>query len=155
RARELDPFSPAIAAGYPFILLLQRRFDLAEEEYKKLIARDPLNVGLRTGLGMALLGDGKIEEALQEYEMAAEADPSPQNIAFLAAVLAYSGKPEAARARLGELERLSQSRYVPALCLSFVHLALGDSERALELMERACEVRESLLRFLKVSFAYD
>jgi TolB-like protein/Tfp pilus assembly protein PilF len=50
---------------------------------------------------------------------------------------------------------LSKTRYVPNSALALIHMGLGDSDRAFELLERAVEEREINVLWLKFDSAYD
>ena len=55
-------------------------------------------------------------------------------------------------ARLTELEK---TRYVPSTTIALVHLGLGEVDRALEFLERACDRRDLPVSVLKVHPAFD
>ena len=43
---------------------------------------------------------------------------------------------------LAELKRLARTQYVPPLSFVVIHLGLGDRDRALTVLEAACESRD-------------
>jgi hypothetical protein len=61
-----------------------------------------------------------------------------------------SGRTADARRVLEELDRLSKVRYVPPYSRSIVHVGLGERAEALELLEQACEERNTWLILLGV-----
>src|ERR1035437_1266400 len=155
RARELDPFSPAVAYGYPWILIYQRRFWESEQEFRRLLASAAVYEGERVGLALALLGQGKCRESLDEYTKVVDTDPSPAHECIHAWILALAGETGEARRRLADLEAESESRYVPPSHLASVHFALGDTDRGFEFMGRALAQKEHPLRSLKEGFDWD
>jgi hypothetical protein len=64
--------------------------------------------------------------------------------------LAKLGKRDEAKARLDELLRLSGQRFVPPYHIAFVYHALGDTDNALSWLEKAFEVRDPKITFLKI-----
>jgi serine/threonine-protein kinase len=154
-ARELDPFSPAIAYGYPWILLFQRRFVECEQEFRRLLAAGAVYEVERVGVAFALLGQGRYRESLDEYQEITGCYPSPVSDCMYTWILALSGEKGEARRRARELDALSTTRYVPASFLASVHFALGDMDLGFELLERAVGQKEPALRSLKETFDWD
>jgi tetratricopeptide (TPR) repeat protein len=64
--------------------------------------------------------------------------------------LGLSGNSDQARRILGQSEEQKSRRYIPSSALAFLHLGLGDSDGAMELLEKGCEERDPLLPWLKV-----
>ena len=81
---------------------------------------------------------GQLREAVAEYEKIVELTDDPTALAMLAQVYAKNGQTDKARNLLAQLEQLATQRYVGAVSFAFVHLALGENEKALEDIERAC-----------------
>ena len=54
---------------------------------------------------------------------------------------ARSGRPDLARANLAQLTALADERYVDPQFVAVLYSGLGDTERALEWLERAYDVR--------------
>ena len=155
RARELDPFSPAIAYGHPWILIYQRRFIESEQEFRRLLASGAVYETERVGLAFALAGQRRYGESLDEYARVIATDSSPTHACIYAWMQALAGHARAARRRLSELETLAESRYFPASFLAQIHIALGDTDRAFELLEQAIAHKEPALRTLKEGFDWD
>jgi hypothetical protein len=68
---------------------------------------------------------------------------------------ALDGKPAEARAMLARLVEKAKHSYVPSNTMALVHTALGETDRALDLLELACERRDLPLSAIKVHPAYD
>jgi len=60
-----------------------------------------------------------------------------------------SGDREKARKVLQELEQERLTAYVPCMASAFVYEGLGEHNKAIEMLEKACENRETNLAFLK------
>ena len=76
-------------------------------------------------------------------------------LAALAHVYACAGESSEAAGILGELEDLSQRRYVSPYWLGLVYAGMGDRARALELLDRAYEERDVWLTWLGVEPRFD
>ncbi len=84
---------------------------------------------------------GEPGAAVREYEQARRIYDSPEIVAFLARAHAKAGDRARALELLGGLEAVAAVRYVSPYDLALVHEALGDPERAFQLLERAYETR--------------
>jgi hypothetical protein len=156
RARELDPLSPTFALEHAAILLLARRFDAAEQEYRRILAQGQDTGKIRTGLAITLIAQGRDREAATEFEAAEDRDGDLGNgDAFKAGTLALLGNPIPAEDLLAHIERDAGKRYVPAMNLAYLHGALHRMEELLSDLELACWNREHMLVFAKVNFMFD
>lgn len=151
QARELDPLSPHINALEAGFLTAARRPDAARRRVDQALELRPgFWIALLVRGGMAL-DQGDTTAAISDFRIAAErSQRTSQILAVLAVAHAAAGNGSAARAILAELEGRAASGYVPATSLAAVHNALGDTERALDLLERAYDERDIRLAFVKV-----
>jgi serine/threonine-protein kinase len=138
RAVELDPLSLIINADLGQNYLMARRYDEAIEQSRKTLALDPRFYLAHWNLGEALQMKGQMREAVAAYEKTVELTDDPRALAMLAQGYAKIGQSDRARNVLSQLEQLAANRYVGAFRLAIVHLALGENEKALEQIERAC-----------------
>jgi len=138
RALELDPLNPYIhscaGAIYDF-------YDRAEEglrEFDKAFEIDPnYLVGLYLGGGV-YSRRGRHDEALRLFARGVElSDRAPFYLSYHGWALARAGRIEEARAALAELEARAQTEYVQYVHLAIVYSALGEMDRAFELLELA------------------
>jgi serine/threonine-protein kinase len=156
RARELDPLSPSFALEHAAILVLARRFDAAEQEYRRILAQGQDTGVIRKGLAISLIGQGRTQEAAAEFEAAAAKDGPPGNPdALVDGTLALLGDPSPAEALLTQIGRDAGQRYVPAMHLAYLHAGLHRMEDFLSDLEQACRNREHFLVFAKVNFMFD
>ena len=93
-------------------------------------------------LGQAYENKGRLAEAIGDYEKAIQLDPDTAILASLARAYALGGRKEKARKILDDLTNESRQRYIPAYSLAVIHLALGDKNEALRLLEKSYEDRE-------------
>src|SRR6185436_7657871 len=113
RALELDPLSLVINNNFATALYYSARYAEAEAQYRRTLELDAEWAPAYWGLGRALLKRGRVGDALQALERAAEKGPGQSEYpATLAHAYAVAGRPERARQQLQELQRRARTRYV-------------------------------------------
>jgi serine/threonine-protein kinase len=155
RAHELDPLSLIINASYASSLSGVGRYDDAIKQARKTLELDPELVPGHEILGQTYEDEGKLDEAIAEYRKANEIGPTPSNYAMLAHAYAKAGRMAETRKTLDKLTDLSAQQYVGAYPLAIVHLALGEKEEALRLLEQSFVERDVLLQGLFGSIKID
>jgi tetratricopeptide (TPR) repeat protein len=99
--------------------------------------------------GLALDAAGEHRDALKHLRTSLEL--SGQSTVMLAALgHAYGSahKHDAARKVLEQLGELSQTRYISSYEIALIHIALGEHDRALDLLDMAVEERSGWLPYL-------
>jgi DNA-binding winged helix-turn-helix (wHTH) protein/Tfp pilus assembly protein PilF len=156
RAEEIDPLSPMVNVGVAWVLYVARDFQGASEQCWKVLAMEPKFGAAQYTLGLAYAQMGLIEEAIVELRNARTcAGDQPAVVAALAHVYACAGESREAAGILGELENLSQRRYVSPYWLGLVYTGLGERARALEFLHRAYQERDVWLTWLGVEPRFD
>jgi TolB-like protein/Tfp pilus assembly protein PilF len=155
RAHELDPLSLIINASYASSLSGVGRYDDAVKQARKTLDLDANLVPGHEILGQTYEDEGKLEEAIREYQKANEIEATPSNFAMLAHAYAKTGRVAETRKILDQLTALSVQRYVGAYPLAIVHLALGEKDEALRLLEQSFVERDVLLQGLFGSIKID
>ena len=155
RAHELDPLSLIINASYASSLSGVGRYDDAVKQARKALDLDPDLIPGHEILGQIYEDEGKLDEAIAEYRKANEIEPTPSNFAMLAHAYAKTGRVAETRKILDKLTALSARRYVGTYPLAIVHLALGEKEEALRLLEQSLVERDILLQGLFGSIKID
>ena len=90
-------------------------------------------------------------ESITEAQRASELSKfQTLSIAFEGVSLARIGKKGEARAILERLLKLGEERFVPPYHIALLYNALGDREQTYAWLERAFEVNDPKLTFLKV-----
>lgn len=150
-ARELDPLSPMVNALLGGFLTAAGQMDAARRQIRRALdLRPDFWVAMSVRGGMAL-DRGDWAAATTDFEIAVEdSQRACQMLAFLATARAGAGDRARAEAILAELESRRAAGYVPATAIAAVHLALGDTEVALDELERAWREREIRMVFLKI-----
>jgi TolB-like protein/DNA-binding winged helix-turn-helix (wHTH) protein/tetratricopeptide (TPR) repeat protein len=149
-ARELDPMSLILATLESGFLFNAGRRDEARARLERVLGVEPrFWVAHLTRAGFQL-ADGQVEAAIASLQEADRlADESTQAAGLLGFVLGRNGRHDEARAVLQRLTALAQTRYVPPTSLAMVHSGLGDIDAALKSLERAVEMRDTRLAYLK------
>jgi TolB-like protein/Flp pilus assembly protein TadD len=155
RAHELDPLSLIINASYASSLAGAGRYEEAVKQARKTLDLDPELVPGHEILGQIYEDEGKLNEAIIEYSKANELGPTPSNFAMLAHAYAKTGRMGETRKILDKLSDLSGQQYVGAYPLAVVHLALGEKDEALRLLEQSFVERDILLQGLFGSIKID
>jgi DNA-binding winged helix-turn-helix (wHTH) protein/tetratricopeptide (TPR) repeat protein len=156
RAREIDPLSLLINDAMGFCHWNARRFDLAEAQCHKTIARDPAFFMARYGLAMTYAHTGRYEEGIEEARVAARlSNDSPLALATLGHACAVAGRAREAEELLERLARMSRLGYVPPYYLATVCVGLGRADESIEFLEKAIECRDGWVTWLGVEPRFD
>jgi serine/threonine-protein kinase len=159
RQRALDPINQRLALLHKGIVLTQaRRFDEALEAYRGAQAIEPGREIPYFSLGYAYAGKGLYKEAATHYKnsisLLGGEEKYSQPLVYLAAT--YARMPEKRREALTILTRIeAMSDYSSPALLAAVYSALGDNDRAMELLEQAYIKHDPLLRFIGTGYEYD
>ncbi len=151
RARELDPLFPFAGALEGQFLNHAGRTDDALERLKKTLELAPNFWFPHMFASSVYIEKGMYREAVAEARKAKELSPAQTvSEAFEGYALAKSGKREEAQVLLEALLKLSTTRFVPPDHLAFIYNGLGETEKALEWLEKGYEQRSPKMVFLKV-----
>ena len=118
----------------------QQRGDLAgaAQLYKRVLEQDSTNIAARSNLGAALVGQGRFDEAIPQYELALQsAQPQVRPMLQRNLALAYykSGRLQQAAPLLTALHDAQPQNRDATLLAADCLLQLGEPARAVELLE--------------------
>jgi TolB-like protein/DNA-binding SARP family transcriptional activator/Flp pilus assembly protein TadD len=151
RAQELDPLSLIANAALGWVHYYAGDYDRSIAQCLRTLELDSRFGLAHLWMGQALERTGRLDEGIAAIERAVELDDgSALSRATLARILALRGSPDQARAILADLEPRTDTAYVPSYEIARVHEALGDTERALDWLERAFHERSHSMVFLEV-----
>ncbi|MGK2960654.1 MAG: protein kinase domain-containing protein, partial [Gemmatimonadaceae bacterium] len=138
RARELDPLAPILATAHTYSLFLARRYDEALAEAKRGLELAP-NLGvLHSVIAQVYLALGDNENARKEMEIAVKADPElTLRLGQLAYIYASTGDRSGASSVLSRMRRNGVSEETHPVAFAIALLSLGETENAMDLLERA------------------
>ena len=151
-AQQLDPLSVPLNRAVGWVVYFSRRYDQAIEELRKALGMDPNFLGARLVLWWALIAKGAHEEALADIRKEVER-PGLRTMKklMLGYACATAGKLEEAGGILWELESKIEAENRLALLSALLFTAMDDKDRAFEQLERAFQIREPGLVFLRVA----
>ena len=150
-ARQLDPLSSETNFLLGQSLYLARRYDLAIEQLRTTIALDPGFWVAHDELGWAYEQQGKLPEAIAEFEKARQLEPNvAEPLASLGRAYALSGEAAKASQVLDQLNKMSQTIHVTPYNVASIYSALGDKNSALAQLEKAYQERSFYLTWLTV-----
>lgn len=138
RACELDPLNPFNFYFLSWCLYQARRFGESIAQARRLLQSEPRYGSARFVLSWALRRMGEHIEAVAEAKRAVELlGEITMLTATLASAHAAAGQTDEARRMLASLNEQSRSRFVSPYHRALVHLQLGESEEALDLLEQS------------------
>ena len=151
RARQLDPLSISINFSDGWRLYLARQYGNAAQQLRDTLEMDPSNGLVHLILGQTYEYMGNTEGALTEFREAARLSPgTPLMTAGLAAGYARSGNRPEALKLLASLSVQAQHEYVSPYYIAVVYAALGESNQALDWLDKAYADRSNGMVFLKM-----
>jgi tetratricopeptide (TPR) repeat protein len=150
KARELDSLSLIINADLATSYLYAEKFDKAIELYQRTIELDENFYYSRIYLGRTYSLKGDYQAAITELKKAEALHDDPQVQMLLARTFISMKKPEEARKILNKLTELSKQKYVSPYYLAEIHGGLGEKDEAFKWLDKALEMREGPMVYLKV-----
>ncbi len=161
RAADLEPRMPMAIACPPRVLLYQRHYQEAIEEYRKVFASFPRVVHVVFGLARAYERSGQPAKAVEVLEKALESGRAPMLLEGLASALAANNQRNEARKIAAELQTKydqaiqTQQGYVSPWHLAVVSMALGEQQPAIEWLDRGFKEGAFGMLLLNVEPAFD
>jgi eukaryotic-like serine/threonine-protein kinase len=152
RAQQLDPLSVPVNRAVGWILYFGRRYDQAIEELQKTLGMDANFLGARIVLWWAWVAKGACELAIADIRKQLET-PGMTTIKklMLAYASAVGGNREEAGGILWEIEAKLTSENRLALLAAILLTSMDQKDQAFEQLERAFQLREPGLLFLRVA----
>jgi tetratricopeptide (TPR) repeat protein len=137
RARELEPTVSLRRAGLGSAYLIARKYDLAIQELRQVVARNPESATGYHFLGTAYEQKGQSREAIAAFEQSVRISRDPLYVAALGHAYAIFGRTQDARSILAELQQRAKREYVSPYCIALEWLGLGNKQQALAWLEKA------------------
>jgi len=128
-----------------------RRYEEGMDYYRKCLELDPGFLAGHTDLARALELAGRYEEAIAEYQAGQKLSPKgpPDPSSGLAHVYALMGRREEALAIVSALLALAKQRYVSPYGIASIYASLGDTDMALDWLEKAHAEHDQTLVWVK------
>jgi tetratricopeptide (TPR) repeat protein len=152
KAVDLEPLSAQFRMVLGVTLYQMRLYDKAVEEFKKTIEMDPSFFPSHFFLGWWTYPEmAMFEEAFAEAQKAIELTGGASiTKASLGYAYAMAGRSEEARKILAELAEISNKTYVSPVAIAVIHARLGEKDKAFKYLEKAYEIRDHWMDYLKV-----
>ena len=141
RTLEMDPTSLIANSNVGETYFFERDYPKAIEQLRKTLEMDPEFQQARFDLARAYSSDGKHTEALAETDRLHLAPVTSRQL-LRANVLARAGRREEALALAHDLEARSTREHLDAVAFAAIWIAIGDHDKALTLLRRACADHE-------------
>lgn len=155
RALSLDPLSLRFNTSVADTLTAMHRFEEAIGRYQKTLELEPGFAPARLGLGVALLGSGRKNEAVLAIEEADRRSSDVRSRATLGHAYGLVGRVADARAILDELQTRARQAYISPAYLAFVHAGLGDRDAAFAAINAALDDRSPLMASVNADPLFD
>jgi tetratricopeptide (TPR) repeat protein len=137
RAVELEPTSLRARHSLGWMLYFNRDYEAAVRELQTAVRMDRTYARGRWRLGQVLLVMGRYDDAGKELQTAVEdSERTPAALGLLAMAYGGQGRHADAQAIADELEQRSGAQIVPPGAMVLAYLGIGDTERALDALDR-------------------
>lgn len=156
QVQAVDPFSPIVSTLLGGFLYHVRDYESASRQLLEALFLTPVFWVAHIYLGRVRIAQERFAEAAAECKRAFEASgENAEGLAQSVYALARQGRKKAAHAARDELFARARRRYVPPYDLALACLGLGETEEALDWLDRGVEDRDVRLTFLKVVQLWD
>jgi tetratricopeptide (TPR) repeat protein len=144
QALEIEPASLRVRQVLAWMLYFDRQYEAAIHELHTLVEMDRTFSQAQFHLGEALLVAGRFEEAIPTLQKVVdETSGAPAPFGLLAMAYAGAHQREQAQSIVEDLERRAKTGYVPPGALLLAYIAVGDKQRAIDMLERGYRERDN------------
>ena len=151
-ALEIDPFSLQSNMNLATTYYLRGENDRAANHLGKTIELEPNYMPTHFVLGCVYIQQERLAEAIAEFQLIYKLDEEAYlALGFMGYAHALAGQRAEAETLLNILQDISKRKYVSPYSMLVIHLALGQHDRAFQLLEQLYEERNDWLVWLKVS----
>jgi tetratricopeptide (TPR) repeat protein len=145
-ALEIDPVSIITLVWAGVTSHLAHQFDEAVKHYQSALELDPQFIWAHMYLALALEQKGNFKSALREFETTIQLAGGSNCVkAMKAHAHAAAGDESSAREILNGLKRTRSRTCMPSYDIAATYVALGESNQAVEWLNRACQERNMKL----------
>ncbi len=145
-ALDIDPVSIITLVWAGVTAHLAHRFEEAVKHYQSALELDPHFIWAHMYMAQALEQLGNLKGALREFETTLKLSGGSSCVkAMKAHAHAVAGDKSSAREILSELKRARSRRNMPSYDIAATYTALGESDRAVAWLNRACDERNMKL----------
>jgi TolB-like protein/DNA-binding winged helix-turn-helix (wHTH) protein/Tfp pilus assembly protein PilF len=156
RAMELDPLSPSIRAFAGSALYMARQYDKSVEQLVQMTAAEPAYAVAHYFLGFSYEKQGKLEQALSEFQKAVSISGGDSSyLAGLAHAYALASDQHHATTIRLALQKRARNEYVSSYDIALICVGLHERSESLLWLKRAYEEGDPNMNFLNVEPALD
>ena len=152
RAQELDPLSMMINDARGWAYFFMRRYDNAIEAFQKALLTTEGFWYAHWALSVVYFQKEMYEKSLTEIQKARDLYKGcqPRIESLIGMIYARTNKREEAQEVIKYLMELSKQKYVPPATIAVIYFSLEKNDQGFEWLNKAFEVRDGLLTWLKV-----
>ena len=156
-AAEADPLSVLVRAWLSILFHLDRQYDRAVEESRRIIELEPENYVGYWLLGAAMGGTGQFDDAIAACRRSVElSGGSMLMLGWLGLALGRAGRTDEAQEVLGQLQAAADHQvYVPPTCFAWTYLGLGDVDNTFSWLGRAVEASDRMMVPIQLYWFFD
>ena len=144
QALDIEPASLRVRQVLAWMLYFDRQYDAAIRELQILVGMDRTFAQAQFHLGEALLVAGRFEEAIATLQKTVDlTERAPAPLGLLAMAYAGAHQREEAQRILDDMEKRSATEIVPPGALLLAYIAVGDKQRAIDMLERGYTERDN------------
>jgi TolB-like protein/tetratricopeptide (TPR) repeat protein len=156
RALEKDPFAVLANAHLAWTLVGLRQYDAALKQIARTLELDANFAIAHRLLGQCQTQLGRHAEAVRAFENAvALSNENPAMLAWLAYALGKAGQPSRTAKIIAQLEQICAMKYVRSFHFALACAGIGDKERALYWLAKACDERDFWWQWIGIDAAFD
>jgi tetratricopeptide (TPR) repeat protein len=159
-AMKLDPLNYVLNKIVATVYYCENEYDKAIDQLQKmrLFYSGSLLLDIAINLGLCYFEKSEFDKAVEEFQRACEPTKgkADHSLSYLAAAYARSGRIDEAKKMLQDFKEVSKTQFVPFWTIAIIQTALGESNEAIETLERAYQARDWVtLQGLVDSHMYD
>jgi TolB-like protein len=145
-----DPQSVSLRSHLGAVLLLWRRYDRAMEQSRRILELEPAAYWGQALIGSCYRDQGMFDNAIPAYRKAVELSGGASSmLGWFGLALALAGEAAETRLVLERLRERATHSYVPPTSFAWIHLGLGETDRAFAWLDRAVEDRDQFIMPIK------
>ncbi len=142
---ETDPLSEHMNFSYAWILLFAGEPERALEQALKTLEMYRNSLQSYFIVGWANLGCSRVIDAVAAFEKAVAISRDTVGLGYLGHAYGLAGRRDEALAILQELQERSAIEEVPLTSFAYLHIGLGDFDKAFGLLDKAFDERDGRL----------
>jgi len=149
-AQQLDPLSLIINTDLGYAYYLAGDDDAALTQFRKVLNMDPQFVPAHFDLSMLYVKHRKYDLAVREFALDLEQSGEGKQVPLIQQAYSRNGYAGVEQLVVSSNDRLGGDLRPSAITLAHANLFLGNTQRALSLLESACVKHEPGITYLKV-----